>query len=275
MPPMRVDEALRAARQKIDAIDARVLLQHASGLTHAQQQTHPEGRLTDEVVQAFMQLITRRAAGEPVAYLIGTREFYGRSFRVTPAVLIPRPETEHLIDIALQSVSHLAHPRILDLGTGSGIIAITLACMKPGAHLVAVDASIDALAIARDNAKRHQANVDFRQSDWYSALGDERFDLIVSNPPYIAANDTHLSQGDLRFEPHGALTDDSADGLASLRAIIAGAQAHLQPQGRLWLEHGFDQAAAVCALLAQAGFKHPGSQPDLAGHLRASGAQVA
>ncbi len=271
---MRVDEALRAARLRIDALDARVLLQHASGLTHAQQQTHPEAHLTEQQAQAFGQLITRRVAGEPVAYLIGSREFYGRSFRVTPAVLIPRPETEHLIDIALQSVSHLTHPRILDLGTGSGIIAITLACMKPLAQVVAVDASSDALAVACDNAKRHQAKVEFVQSDWYSSLPSERFDLIVSNPPYIAAHDAHLGEGDLRFEPHGALTDDSEDGLASVRTIITGAPAHLQPQGWLWLEHGFDQAAAVCALMAQAGFVRPHSEPDLAGHLRITGGEL-
>ena len=271
---MRVDEALRQAREKIDAVDARALLHHATGLTHAMQQTHPETVLSEPQRAQFFDHVARRAAGEPVAYLIGHREFYGRDFLITPDVLIPRPETEHLVDCARHAIESLTQPRVLDLGTGSGIVAITLACLMPQAVVVAVDASSAALAVARHNASRLGARVDFLQSDWYGALGDERFDLIVSNPPYIAANDHHLSEGDLCFEPPGALTDGSDDGLASLRQIIRSAPHHLAPQGWLWLEHGFDQGPACCELLEAAGFVGVHSVPDLAGHPRISGGRA-
>ena len=268
---MRVAEALLKAREVMDAIDARVLLQYATGLDRAALIAHPERELTAPQAAHFASLVSRRAQGEPIAYLTGTREFYGREFITTPAVLIPRPETEHLVDIALKSLANQKAPRILDLGTGSGAIAITLALERPDAQVIAADISNEAQAIAEKNARRLNANVIFKQSNWYAALESQRFDLIVSNPPYIAAADPHLNQGDLRFEPHGALTDNSTDGMASLRAIMTQAPQHLAPGGWLWVEHGFDQAAACRCLLQQAGFESISSEKDLAGIERLTG----
>jgi len=271
---MRLGEAFSWARARIGAVDARALLHHASGMSHAVQQAHPEVELTASQVAQFKDSVIRREAGEPVAYLTGWREFYGCEFRVSKAVLIPRPETEHLVDIARESLTDLPAPRVLDLGTGSGVLAITLARLCPGANVVAVDASIEALKVAQDNAHRLGVRVRFLQGDWFSPVAGEKFDLIVSNPPYIAAQDAHLGQGDLRFEPPSALTDGSADGLMSLREIITHAPAHLALGGWLWLEHGFDQAAACAQLLEAAGFQAVRSLPDLAGHLRVSGARL-
>lgn len=270
---MQVRSALDQARQQIDAIDARVLLQHSTGMSRAALQAHPERTLDEATCTQFLALVARRAAGEPVAYLTGQREFYGRAFDVDDAVLIPRPETEHLVEAAARVMAGGHAPSVLDLGTGSGVVAITLALLVPQAVVTAVDASAHALAVAQRNARRLDAAVSWVQSDWFAALGGQRFDVIVSNPPYIAAHDPHLQQGDLRFEPHTALTDGSVDGLASVRHIIAGAPEHLKPGGWLWLEHGFDQAAAIQARLALAGFEHVSSERDLAGIERVTGGQ--
>jgi release factor glutamine methyltransferase len=199
-------------------------------------------------------------------YLLGEREFYSRMFRITPDVLIPRPETELLVELALAHAPQSGTVRALDLGTGSGIVALTLALEQPAWQVDAVDCSPAALTVASDNAQRlGAANVRLRHSDWYGSLAsDERFHLIVSNPPYIHASDPHLAQGDLRFEPAGALTDH-ADGLSCIRAIIDGARRHLLPQGWLLFEHGYDQAAECRRLLAQAGFGPVESVSDLAG----------
>lgn len=258
----------------LDPVDLRILLCHALGLTRTELITRGERRLDAGEARRLSALLERRLAGEPVAYLVGEREFRGLAFAVTPDVLIPRPETELLVDLALERLSPgPPRPRLLDLGTGSGAIAVTIAHERPNADVVATDASAAALEVAGHNARRHGARLTLRQADWYAALGDERFDVIVSNPPYIAAGDVHLSQGDLRFEPPSALTD-GADGLSALRKIIAGAPRHLRQGGWLLLEHGYDQAAAVRALLIAAGLGAVHSREDLAGIERASGGRL-
>jgi release factor glutamine methyltransferase len=206
--------------------------------------------------------------GFPVAYLVGSREFFSRPFAVTPDVLIPRPETETLVEAALSRL--MPRASCLDLGTGSGVIAITLA-LETKAAVTATDASAAALAVACGNAASLGAPVEFLEGAWYAPVGGRRFDLIVSNPPYVAANDPHLAQGDLRFEPAAALCDGSADGLDSIRAIVAGAREHLAPGGSLLLEHGHDQGDSVAAILRDAGFLSPLSIPDLAGIPRVAG----
>lgn len=251
---------------KLDPIDARLLLQHVLQVNHAWLISHRDDDASQEQIAAFQQLLARRAAGEPVAYLLGEREFYSRSFQVRPGVLIPRPETELLVELALARMPPASSGKLLDLGTGSGIVAVTLALERTCWQVEAVDISSDALAVAQDNARQLGAgNLRLRQSDWYSALaGDEAFQLIVSNPPYIRADDEHLAQGDLRFEPPGALTD-FADGLSCIRQIIAGCAQHLLPQGWLLFEHGYDQAQDCRQLLLQAGFQQVASVADLAG----------
>lgn len=256
------------AQSPLDALDTRVLLCHALGLTRVQLITRADHLLTEAEATRLATLLARRAAGEPVAYLTGEREFYGLPFQVTPAVLIPRPDTELLVELACERL-----PRggsVLDMGTGSGAIAVAIAHARPDARVSALDASAAALALARTNAARNGVQVDFLQSDWYAALSlsPRRFDMIVSNPPYIVAGDRHLSEGDLRFEPVDALTDH-ADGLSALRAIVAGAPGFLNQGGWLLMEHGYDQAQSVRALLQ--GWNHVQSWRDLAGIERASG----
>jgi release factor glutamine methyltransferase len=265
--------ALAEARQRIPAAEARLLLGHLLGRDNAWLEAHRDEALDAAIAQDYSALLARRAAGEPVAYLLGVREFYGRDFAVTPAVLIPRPETELLVDIAKEKLFASDAARILDLGAGSGCIAVTLALELQWAEVTAVDVSLAALEVARGNARRHGATVSFVASDWYAALPPQRFDLIVANPPYVAAGDPHLSEGDLRFEPAGALTDH-ADGLAAIRRIVAEAPRWLNPGGWLFLEHGYDQAEAVQALLATAGMKDIEQHRDLAGIVRVSGAII-
>jgi release factor glutamine methyltransferase len=256
------------AQSTLDPLDTRVLLCHALGLTRVQLITRSDQLLTDAEAARLETLLARRAAGEPVAYLTGEREFYGLPFQVSPAVLIPRPDTELLVELACERLPRGG--RVLDMGTGSGAIAVAIAHARPDAQVTALDASAAALELARANAARNGVAVDFLQSDWYAALSlsPRRFDMIVSNPPYIVAGDSHLSEGDLRFEPVDALTDH-ADGLSALRAIIAGAPAFLAPGGWLLLEHGYDQAQVVRALLQ--GWDEVQSWRDLAGIERASG----
>lgn len=257
----------------LDALDYRVLLCHALQLNRIALITQSERALSDDDAQRFRQLVQRRLAGEPVAYLVGQREFFGLPFEVSAAVLIPRPDTELLVELTLERTP--PQGRVLDMGTGSGAIAVSVAHSRPDAEVTALDVSADALAVAGRNAAANQARVQFLQSDWYSALHDApRFDLIASNPPYIASGDRHLSEGDLRYEPVGALTDH-ADGLAALRIIIAGAPRHLKPQGWLLMEHGYDQAEAVRALLQAAGYSEVQSWRDLAGIERVTGGRLA
>ena len=270
---MTLGEVLTAARQKIDRLDARLLLQYATGCSHADLLARPEMPVIGPAHAQFEEWVTRRAAGEPLAYLVGEAEFRGRVFQVSPDVLIPRPETEVLIELALDKARGLAAPRIVDLGTGSGIVAISLALECPAATVVAVDLSNEAISVARNNAGRLGAKIDFRQGDWLAPLAGERFDLIVSNPPYVADGDPHLALNGLPFEPQMALTD-GADGLDCIRRIVTDAAAHLNPGGWLLFEHGYDQGAASRNLLAAAGFKAASTFPDLAGIDRVSGAHL-
>ncbi len=261
-----VRSLLGEARTVIPLREARLLLRHVLGVPHAALEAHPEGKVSLGDTAAFQSLVARRAEGCPIAYLTGRREFYGMDFHVTPAVLIPREETELLVEIAVEKPAQ----RILDLGTGSGCLAIAVARELPQAQVTAVDASAEALDVARGNAARHGAAVRFLQGDWFAPLEGERFELILANPPYVAENDPHLAQGDVRFEPRRALAA-GPDGLADIRRIVAAAAVHLLAGGRLFFEHGYDQAQAVAALLAQAGFVAIEQRRDLAGILRVSG----
>lgn len=261
----------------LPVLEARVLLAHVLGWRRTELITRGDEPLEAASVARFRALEARRASGEPVAQLVGSREFFGLDFDVTPAVLIPRPETELLVETALDALEGIGAPRVLDLGTGSGAIAVAIASARPDARVWAVDRSADALAVAARNAARllddaRQGGApSFVEGSWYDALDPSlRFDAIVSNPPYIASGDPHLTTGDLRFEPRSALTDE-ADGLTALRAIVADAPRWLAPNGVLWMEHGYDQAEAVRALLAARGFGEVRSASDLAGIERISG----
>ena len=254
----------------LDPLENRILLCEATGLSRVQLITQGDRALTPDEASRLDDLVARRLRGEPIAYIVGRREFFGLAFRVGPAVLIPRPDTELIVELSLERLPDNA-PRLLDMGTGSGAIAVAVAHTRPDADVTALDVSPDALAVAQANAAANGARVRFLESSWFDALAaGETFDVIASNPPYIAAGDEHLAQGDLRFEPVGALTDH-ADGLSALRIIIQGSPRHLAPGGWLLLEHGYDQAAAVRALLADAGFTDVQSWRDLAGIERVSG----
>lgn len=253
------------------AVDARVLLRRVLGWSPAQLASRTEVSVAPPLVEAFTALAARRASGEPVAYIIGEREFYGLMFKVTPAVLIPRPETELLVELALERIPADAPCRVLDLGTGSGCVALTIARQRPQSRVTATDCSRDALAVASANAQALDVhNVEFVHGDWFDAVADRRFDLVVSNPPYIAAGDAHLGEGDLRFEPRGALMA-GVDGLECIRRIVRSAAAHLVAGGWLLFEHGYDQAQACRELLDDAGFGSVLSHCDLAGIARVSG----
>jgi release factor glutamine methyltransferase len=265
---MTVDEALAASG--LPRAEALLLLAHASGWSRERLIAASREPLPSTTGVAFVELARRRVAGEPIAYLVGSREFYGRRFRVDRRVLIPRPETELLVDHALQWIGARRASRVLDLGCGSGIVAITIALELPALDVVATDRSVDALTVAADNATHLGAVVRFAAGDWYDAVpGEAAFDLIVSNPPYVAADDPHLADGDLRFEPSIALTD-RADGTTDLRRIVAGARGRLAAGGALIVEHGHRQATAVRMLLADAGFEGIGSRRDLSGIERIS-----
>jgi len=252
--------------------ETQTLLQHALNVNRAYLLAHPEQELDAAQTAAYRALLQRRLAGEPIAYILGEREFFGLKFKVSLATLIPRPETELLVYLALR---HLPQGgRVLDLGSGSGAIALSIVHARPDAEVTVVDASIEALAVARENARRlNIVNTRFVQSDWFARLAGERFDLIVANPPYIADGDAHLAQGDLRYEPRSALAS-GADGLDDLRRIIGGANAHLTTGSWLLLEHGYDQAVAVRGLLLSAGFNGVFSAKDLAGIERVSGGGI-
>ena len=266
-----IAEALAWARKLIQPSDARVLLRHVCRASAAHLVARAEEILRVDQWETFQRLVERRATGEPVAYLIGEREFYGRDFLVNASVLIPRPETELLIELAVAHFCDVPRPRVLDLGTGSGVLAITLALELDRSEVTATDISRDALAVATTNALRLGASITFLWSDWYALLKrEDRFQLIVANPPYIVENDPHLSQGDLRFEPLTALAS-GRNGLHALTAIITGAGRYLEDGGWLFLEHGYDQATAVRSMLADAGFAHIASWKDIAGIERVSG----
>jgi release factor glutamine methyltransferase len=267
---MRIDEALREARLRLaasptPALDAELLLGHLLGRSRSDFYTWPERRLDAPQLDAFRSLVARRVTGWPVAYLIGEREFFGRRFRVTGDTLIPRPDTETLIEAALETAP--ATPRrVVDLGAGSGAIGITLALERPAWSVTLVDNSAAALAVAGDNARRLGAKVVCAAGSWLDAVAGE-FDLIVANPPYIDSRDRHLEQGDLRFEPRHALVA-AEHGLADLRAIASQGRARLAAGGWLLLEHGFDQGEPVRSLLRNQGFQSVLTRRDLAGNDR-------
>ena len=256
------------------AREAELLLGHALGKSRAWLYAHADDALDADSALRFHALLVRRAAGEPIAYIVGQREFWSLELSVNPDVLIPRPETELLVDLALQRIPQNVPMNIADLGTGSGAIALAIARERPQARVLATDASRAALAVARENAGRLRVgNVEFGQGDWCAALGGRRFDLLVANPPYIAQVDTHLQRGDLRFEPRAALAS-GADGLDAIRSIIAAAPAHLQPHAWLLFEHGHDQGAAARELLASSGFVEIFSAVDLEQRERVSGGRA-
>lgn len=258
----------------LPALETRVLLTHVLGWRRTELITRDDEPLDPHAVQRFEALTQRRLNGEPIAQLTGKREFFGLEFEVSPDVLIPRPETELLVETALDAIAGTPNARVLDLGTGTGAIAISIAHARPDVRVWAVDRSPAALDVARRNARAlldPARTVTFIESDWTAKLDPSlRFEAIVSNPPYIASDDPHLTQGDLRFEPRGALTDD-ADGLSAIRVIVETAPLLLAPNGVLWIEHGYDQADAVRRLLTARGFTGVRSIRDLAGIERASG----
>ncbi|KXV04747.1 protein-(glutamine-N5) methyltransferase, release factor-specific [Caballeronia megalochromosomata] len=258
-------------------LEARILLMHVLGWRRTELITRDGEALEHDAIARFEALAARRLNGEPIAQLTGKREFFGLEFDVTPDVLIPRPETELLVELALETIADTPNPRVLDLGTGTGAIAISIAHARPDARVWAVDRSGAALDVARGNASalldaaRAGGPITFVASDWTANIDPSLlFETIVSNPPYIASDDPHLAQGDLRFEPRGALTDD-ADGLSAIRTIIGAAPFLLTTNGALWLEHGYDQAEAVRDLLKARGFTDVRSMRDLAGIERCSG----
>ena len=268
--PATIGAALVAARGRIPQSEARLFLRAIAGVSAAQLAAYPERALTSAQAACFADWLDRRTAGEPVAYLLGEREFYGRCFRVTPATLIPRPETELIVDWAKTRLAPDAPARVLDLGTGSGALAVTLALEWPAAAVTGIDRSPAALAVAAANGAAHGASVRWLESDWCAALEPaERFDLIVSNPPYVAADDPHLAEGDVRFEPRSALASGPR-GLDDIARIAVTAPPFLVPGGWLIVEHGYDQAEAVRALLAEQGLGAVDSARDLAGIERIS-----
>ena len=262
---MTVERALRSAG--VEPREARLLLAAASGWSQASVLAHPERVLPAEVESRFFSYVERRAKGEPFAYIVGRKEFYGLELAVDSAVLIPRPETELLVDLALER----AFGSALDLGTGSGAIALALKQNRPQARVVGVDASAAALAVARRNAAALALGIEWLQGHWFAPLAGQRFDLIVSNPPYVAEADPHLPE--LRFEPPGALIA-GPDGLCDIREVVAQAPAYLRPGGWLLLEHGMAQQEAVQALFRAQGLEGVASWPDLAGIPRVTGAKV-
>ncbi len=249
-------------------LEAQLLLQHVLNVNRAWLIAHENDALQANQHAAFEALLNRRLNGEPIAYILGGRAFYGLDLLVTPDTLIPRPDTETLVEAALAKIPMAAHPSILDLGTGSGAIALAIAKNRPQASVIAVDASKAALAVAKKNAQNLSIdNVEFVLSNWFQHLNNQPFDVIVSNPPYIEENDAHLSQGDLRFEPISALSSGE-DGLNDIRQIIENSLVHLLPQGWLMLEHGFNQADKVADLMANTGFVSIETIKDFGGNNR-------
>lgn len=255
--------------------EAEVLLAHVLGKPRSWLFAHADDALDTVAASAYAALVERRAAGEPVAYLTGRRGFWTLELEVSPATLIPRSETELLVELALARLPEGEAARVADLGTGSGAIALAIASTRPRAQVVAVDLSAEALVVARRNAERHGlGRVRFAQGDWLAPLSGERFDIIVANPPYIEVGDPHLGRGDLRFEPAAALAS-GADGLDAIRRIVADARGHLSPGGWLLLEHGWNQGGAVRTLLREAGFAEVFTAQDLEQRDRVSGGRGA
>ena len=266
-------QALADAAPQIGRREARELLLLVCACSHAELIARGDAVLAEDEAVRYADLVARCAAGEPLAYLLGSAWFAGREFAVSPAVLIPRPDTEVLVEQGLAAIAGKTAPRLVDLGTGSGIVAVTLALTRPDAEVSAVDISPAALDVARSNAARLGATVRFLAGDWFAPLAGECFDLIVSNPPYVAAGDPHLTRDGLPFEPQGALTDgvSGGDGMACIAHLVAHAAAHLTPGGALRIEHGYDQAVKTRTLLLATGFTEVDSWRDDAGIERVSG----
>ena len=275
---MQIGEAIRQAAQLIQnklglalseaSFEANLLCQHVLNVNRAWLISHERDALEPNQQVGFEALLQRRLNGEPMAYILGSRDFYGLQLKTTPATLIPRPDTETLVEAALAKIPQNASLNILDLGTGTGAVALAIASQRPQTKVIAVDASLEALKVATENAQDFKlANVRLLESNWFSALEGEKFDVIVSNPPYIAQDDEHLKQGDLRFEPLSALAS-GVDGLDDIRKIIQDAPEYLNPNGWLMLEHGYDQANVVAALLNARGFSKDDHAKDIAGTLR-------
>jgi release factor glutamine methyltransferase len=271
-----VRDEFRAVDFETPELDARLLAEAAFGLDKLNLSLEERKGAAPEGAARLRALAARRLAGEPVARLLGHKEFYGLDFELSAATLVPRPETELVVDLGLRAVKDMAAPVLLDLGTGSGCIAIALLVHLPGARAIATELSGEALEMARRNAGRLGVGdrLDLRQGSWCAPLApNESFDLVVANPPYVAEGDPHLAAGDLRFEPRAALLG-GVDGLAAIREIVRGAPAHLAAGGRLLLEHGIGQGGAVRTLLAEAGLEGVTSWPDLAGIARVSGGRL-
>lgn len=272
-----ISQVLSDARLKLAAIsstpvsDAECLLCHVLQTSRTTLYRAPETALNPKQHHQYQQLLNQRLLGHPIAYLIGQRDFWTLTLQVTPATLIPRPETEQLVELTLQQLGNKPHARILDLGTGSGAIALALAVEKPQWQIIATDYSASAIAVARGNATRLAiSNVSFIVSDWFDNLTPQRFDAIIANPPYIADDDPHLTMGDLRFEPSMALVS-GADGLEAIRQIIHHSRSYLVANGLLLLEHGFNQSHAIAELLQHNGFQQVQCWQDLQGWDRISG----
>lgn len=256
------------------ALDAEILLCQVLNKNRSYLRAWPEKNLTHEQYEQFEKLLQQRAQGTPIAHLTGVKEFWSRDFRITPDVLIPRPDTELLIELALELIPANQACKLLDLGTGSGIIAVTLAAERPNCLVVACDQSEKALVIAQENARSHQIkNVQFFLSDWFDQIPDDKFDLIISNPPYIAADDPHLQQGDVRFDPDSALIADQ-QGLKDIIRIADQARQHLTNKGHLLIEHGYDQQQQVQEIFQHFAYRNIQTYTDLAGHPRASYGQL-
>lgn len=275
---MQIGEAIRRAAQSIQhklglalseaSFEANLLCQQVLNVNRAWLISHENDVLEANQQAAFEALVQRRLNGEPIAYILGSREFYGLLLKTTPATLIPRSDTETLVEAAFAKIPQNASLNILDLGTGTGAVALAIASQRPQTKVIAVDASLEALKVATENAQSLSlSNVRLIESNWFSGLASEKFDVIVSNPPYIAQDDEHLKQGDLRFEPLSALASGK-DGLDDIRKIIQYAPEYLNPNGWLMLEHGYDQANAVAALLNARGFSKVAHAKDIAGTLR-------
>ena len=275
---MNVGNVIRTSATKISSklsmeiaeasFEAKLLLQQVLNVTRAWLISHKSDALEANQQAVFEALVQRRLNGEPIAYILGSREFYGLELKTTPATLIPRPDTETLVEAAFAKIPQNTSLNVLDLGTGTGAVALAIASQRSQIKVIAVDASPEALKVAIENAQSlNLCNVRLIESNWFSALVSEKFDVIVSNPPYIAQDDKHLKQGDLRFEPLSALAS-GADGLDDIRKIIQDAPDYLNPNGWLMLEHGYDQAEAVAALLKARSFSQIAHAKDIAGTLR-------
>ena len=266
-PSKNIKQQLERAIGKLGSIssnarlDSEVLLAHCLGKPRSYLMTWPERELSDQQLDCFNDLIRRRLQPQPVAYLVGEREFYSMALKAAPATLVPRPETEMLVEQCLELVADTERPQILELGTGTGAIALALKEHAPKCRILATDVSAEALAVARTNAQSHHLEIEFIESDWYRQVPAQNFDIIVSNPPYIAASDPYLSQGDLPAEPQIALSSGET-GLEALEMIINGAHNFLKPGGRIVLEHGYDQQQPVTELLQQAGFEDSQTERD-------------